>query len=262
MSKPKAVAIASGGLDSIVCLHLLSAHEADIPGAHHLPEEQPSFLRQTHHLNPKGYDLHVLSFDYGQRHKKELSFAACAAKRLGARHRIIDLTGVTPFLKGSALTDDFTVPDGHYTAQTMAVTVVPNRNAMMLSIAFAVAVAEQAEIVAAGFHAGDHYIYPDCRPAFVEAFDAMERLAVEGFGHPQLRLVTPFVNIGKHDIVNIGHELGVPFEETWSCYKGREKQCGRCGTCVERKLAFQEASIADPTEYEDASYAPLNSIEV
>ncbi|MBV9708770.1 MAG: 7-cyano-7-deazaguanine synthase QueC [Chloroflexi bacterium] len=215
-----------------------------------------------HNLAAEGYQLHVLSFDYGQRHKKELQFATLAAQRLDARHDTIDLGTITPFLKGSALTDDISVPEGHYAADNMAITVVPNRNAIMLSVAFAVAVAEQAEIVAAGFHAGDHYIYPDCRPAFAQAFDTMQRLAVEGFGHPQLRLVTPFLNIGKHAIVSIGHRLGVPFAETWSCYKGAEKHCGRCGTCVERKLAFQEALVVDPTDYEDTTYAPRSPIEV
>jgi 7-cyano-7-deazaguanine synthase len=261
MSKPRAIAIVSGGLDSVTCLYLLCKSDREAHTLAYQSEEQPSFLRQMHNLAGEGYQLHVLSFDYGQRHKKELQFATLAAQRLGACHETIDLGSITSFLKGSALTDDISIPEGHYAAENMAITVVPNRNAIMLSIAFAVAVAEQAEIVAAGFHAGDHYIYPDCRPAFVEAFDTMQRLAVEGFGHPQLRLVTPFLNIDKHGIVNIGHKLGVPFEETWSCYKGEEKHCGRCGTCVERKLAFQEATVADPTDYKDAVYTPPSPIQ-
>lgn len=224
----KAIAIVSGGLDSVTLAYLLKS---------------------------EGYDLHLLSFNYGQRHKKELDYARKCAERLGAQHDIIDLSAVTPFLKGSSLTDTIDVPEGHYAAPNMAVTVVANRNAMMLSIAYAVAVAEGAEVVATGVHAGDHPIYPDCRPTFIAAFDEMERIATEGYSHPGLRLVAPFVNIGKHDIVKLGAELGVPYEDTWSCYKGGNKHCAHCGTCVERVEAFKLAGVTDPTEYEDVKYA-------
>ena len=219
----RAIAIVSGGLDSVTLAYLLHA---------------------------EGYDLHLLSFDYGQRHKKELAFAELCAKRLRATFDVIDLSGITRFLKGSALTDAIPVPDGHYAAPTMAITVVPNRNAMMLSVAYAVAVAEQANVVAIGVHAGDHFIYPDCRPAFITAFDAMQRIAVEGFGEPQLRLEAPFMYISKDQIVRLGTSLQVPYIDTWSCYKGGEKHCGTCGTCVERKEAFELAGVIDPTEYQ------------
>ncbi|MDP9380334.1 MAG: 7-cyano-7-deazaguanine synthase QueC [Chloroflexota bacterium] len=218
----KAVAIVSGGMDSVTLAYLLCS---------------------------EGYDLHLLSVDYGQRHRKELEYARSCAGRLGAIFHIADLSGVGKLLKGSALTDDIPVPHGHYAAENMAVTVVPNRNAIMLSVAYGVAVAEEAELVATGVHSGDHFVYPDCRPAFIAAFDAMQRLAVEGFGHPELRLYAPFVNIGKHDITSIGARLGVPYQDTWSCYEGSELHCGRCGTCVERKEAFELASVPDPTVY-------------
>jgi 7-cyano-7-deazaguanine synthase len=218
-----AIAIVSGGLDSVTLAHLLHA---------------------------QGFDLHLLSFNYGQRHKKELQYAKQCAERLGAQQDIIDLSSVTPFLKGSSLTDNLEIPEGHYAAPSMAVTVVPNRNAMMLSIAYAVAVAEGAEVVATGVHAGDHFIYPDCRPDFIARFDAMQRAAVEGFGHPSLKLLAPFVHIGKHQIVGLGAKIGVPFDSTWSCYKGNEKHCGKCGTCVERRESFELAHVIDPTEYE------------
>jgi len=227
MSTPKAVAIVSGGLDSVTLAYLLHA---------------------------EGYHLHLLSFDYGQRHKKELGFAELCAQRLEATFDVIDLRSITRFLKGSALTDTLPVPEGHYAAQNMAITVVPNRNAMMLSIAFAVAVAEQAQLVAAGVHAGDHFIYPDCRPNFIEAFDAMQKFAIEGFGDPNLRLEAPFMHLSKHQIVQLGVSLSVPYADTWSCYKGDEKQCGKCGTCVERKHAFRDASVSDPTVYADPAY--------
>jgi 7-cyano-7-deazaguanine synthase len=137
----------------------------------------------------------------------------------------------------------------------MAVTVVPNRNAIMLSVAYGAAVADGAEVVAAAVHAGDHFVYPDCRPAFVDAFDAMERLATEGFGHEELRLYTPFVDKTKADIAKIGAELGVPYADTWSCYEGGEVHCGFCGTCTERKEAFELAGVLDPTVYQDREAA-------
>jgi 7-cyano-7-deazaguanine synthase len=203
----------------------------------------------VHLLREEGYDLHLLAFNYGQRHAKELQFARQCSDRIGAAFDVVDLSVLGHFLKGSALTDDIPVPYGHYAAPSMAVTVVPNRNAIMLAVAYGVAVAENAAIVATGVHAGDHPIYPDCRPEFIHAFDAMERLAVAGCGNPELRLHAPFVDFKKQDIVALGARLGVPFAQTWSCYEGGELHCGRCGTCVERKEAFQLAGVPDPTAY-------------
>lgn len=217
----KAVAIVSGGMDSVTLAHLLKS---------------------------EGYELILLSFNYGQRHKKELDYAARCAERLEAHHHIIDLSSAGSLLAGSALTDGIEVPEGHYAAETMKQTVVPNRNAIMLSIAYGVAVANQADIVATGVHAGDHFIYPDCRPRFITSFDLMESIAVEGFA--DLCLYAPFVNIGKHDIVTVGMGLDVPYGDTWSCYKGDEVHCGKCGTCVERIEAFELAGYPDPTIYD------------
>jgi 7-cyano-7-deazaguanine synthase len=219
----KAIAIVSGGLDSVTLAYL---------------------------LHTKGFDLHLLSFDYGQRHKKELVFAELCAKRLEAKFDLIDLSSLGKHLTGSALTDDIPVPDGHYAVPNMAITVVPNRNAIMLSIAYGIAVAEKAELVAIGAHGGDHFIYPDCRPDFINAFDAMQQHAVEGFGHSKLRLEAPFIHIGKHQIVKLGSAWDVPYTDTWSCYKGGEDHCGLCGTCYERREAFKLAGIPDPTIYE------------
>jgi 7-cyano-7-deazaguanine synthase len=200
-------------------------------------------------LKSKGYDLHLLAFNYGQRHKKELAFAEQCAADLGAKFTLVDLSSVTQLMAGSALTDDILVPEGHYAAPSMAITVVPNRNAIMLAIAYAAAVSEQADIVATGVHAGDHFVYPDCRPNFIASFDQMEKEATEGYAKQGLKLYAPFVNIGKHDITTIGDGLGVPYHLTWSCYKGEELHCGVCGTCVERKESFLLAGVIDPTIY-------------
>ena len=200
-------------------------------------------------LAEEGYGLHLLAFDYGQRHKKELDYARRCAERLDADFDAVDIRGVGRLLSGSALTDDIDVPHGHYAAETMAVTVVPNRNAIMLSIAYGAAVSEGAALVGAAMHTGDHYVYPDCRPEFTEAFAAMQKKAVEGFGHENLKLYTPFIGSGKPNIVEVGARLGVPYEETWSCYEGGEIHCGLCGTCNERKEAFALAGVPDPTRY-------------
>lgn len=228
MSAP-AVAICSGGLDSSVLAYS---------------------LRRTH------ADLHLLSVNYGQRHVRELDAAQIIARKLGATWRLVDLTAVAPLLSGSALTSsDIPVPEGHYTDSTMAATVVPNRNAILLSLAYGYAVSIGAEVVAIGVHAGDHPVYPDCRPAFISQFAIMEKTATEGFAHDHLSLMAPFVMRTKADIVRMGQELDVPFRDTWSCYAPTTAMhCGRCGTCIERAEAFKLAGVADPTEYADPYY--------
>jgi 7-cyano-7-deazaguanine synthase len=226
----QAVAVMSGGLDSTVLGYLLRS---------------------------EGYECRVVSFDYGQRHRKELDYARAVAADLEAPWTLIDLAaaGLGRLLTGSALTDEgIEVPHGHYADENMRVTVVPNRNAVMLSIACAAAGSWGAGVVAFGAHAGDHPIYPDCRPEFVRAFEAMERVAMEGIG--DITLYAPFLASTKADIVRTGHRLGVPFERTWSCYNGREIHCGACGTCYERREAFQLAGVPDPTEYAAAPVFP------
>ena len=204
----------------------------------------------AYELAAEGHDLVALSFDYGQRHAKEVEFAARTAGRLGAEHHVVDLRSVGALLTGSALTDqDVAVPEGHYTDESMAATVVPNRNAIMLSVAVGVAVARGAEAVATAVHAGDHTIYPDCRPEFIEAIEHEARVANEGFIADGFEVRAPFLRLTKDEIVRRGAALGVPFEETWSCYVGAELHCGRCGTCVERREAFELAGVPDPTRY-------------
>jgi len=221
----KTLVICSGGLDSVSLAYKVAA-EHDLLG--------------------------LISFDYGQRHRKELDFAARTAQALGVPHDLLDLSQIGAHLSGSALTDDLDVPDGHYAEDTMKVTVVPNRNAIMLAVAFGVAAARQADAVAAAVHGGDHFIYPDCRPEFIDAFQAMQDRALDGYA--QVTLYTPFVHIPKSDIVTVGARHGTPFADTWSCYKGGALHCGRCGTCVERREAFHIAGVEDPTHYADPEF--------
>jgi 7-cyano-7-deazaguanine synthase len=150
-------------------------------------------------------------------------------------------------LGGSSLTSpEIAVPHGHYAQQSMKQTVVANRNMIMLAVAAGWAINQRAERVAYAAHTGDHAIYPDCRPEFAEAVDRAIRLA----DWHEVYLYCPFVRLTKAQIVARGAELGVDFVHTWSCYEGGRIHCGRCGTCFERREAFQEANVADPTEYE------------
>lgn len=221
----KTLVVCSGGLDSVSLAYMV-AKDHSLAG--------------------------LISFDYGQRHRKELAYARTAADRLQVPHTIIDITDVGTALAGSALTDQVTVPDGHYAEETMKITVVPNRNAIMLTIAFGVGAAKGVNAIAAAMHGGDHFIYPDCRPAFLEAFAAMQNLALDQ--EPSIHLHCPFVEKSKADIVKMAALYGVPFQDTWSCYKGEALHCGRCGTCVERQEAFAVAEIEDPTVYSDRQF--------
>ena len=221
----KATLVCSGGLDSVSLAHILAA---------------------DHALS------RIVSFDYGQRHRKELDFARAVSARLAVPFHLIDMRPVGAALTGSALTDAIDVPDGHYAEETMRVTVVPNRNAIMLTIAFGIAAAAGDDEVAAAVHGGDHFIYPDCRPGFTDAFAAMQRAALDGYADVALHV--PFVRKSKADIVAEGARAGTPFAETWSCYKGGVIHCGLCGTCVERREAFDLAGVADPTAYADPDY--------
>ena len=205
----------------------------------------------AYQLASQNEEINIVAFNYGQRHQRELNYARQCATNLDAEYTEIDLRSVGSQLTGSALTDDIDVPHGHYAAPNMAITIVPNRNAIFLTIAYGVAVAQNARLVATAVHSGDHFIYPDCREEFIQSFDKMQRLAVEGCGDENLKLHAPFVDKTKAQIVEIGAQLKVPFEETWSCYEGREIHCGQCGTCVERREAFEVAGVFDPTEYSE-----------
>lgn len=207
----------------------------------------------TAHYAHTGHRLTCVSVDYGQRHRREITAAEAVAGYYGAKHEVVDISALGQLLVGSALTDrSVPVPHGHYAAPSMAATIVPNRNALIANILVAIAVGARADIVALGMHAGDHAIYPDCRPVFVDALAhlvavANEQVTPEMPAPPTVE--APFVNVTKTDIARIGTELGVPFSLTWSCYEGGGVHCGQCGTCVERREAFDDAGLVDPTEY-------------
>lgn len=222
MSTKKTVLCFSGGLDSTVLLY---------------------------HLLNLGYDVCCLSVNYGQRHKLELRKGVEITRLLKVTHRIVELgPSVDALFRGSSQTDvSIDVPEGHYAEESMKATVVPNRNMVLLSLATAWAVSLKAQYVAYAAHAGDHAVYPDCRPDFAAAMDS----AIAHCDWNPPRLLRPFaVGIDKAAIVKLGGNLGVPFEKTYSCYKGGEKHCGLCGTCRERIEAFQLAEVPDPTQYD------------
>lgn len=189
----------------------------------------------------------AISFDYGSNHNdKELPLAALHCKRLGIEHVVIPLDFMPRYFNSSLLQGADAIPEGHYADENMKSTVVPFRNGIMLSIAAGMAESRGLTRVFIANHGGDHSIYPDCRPEFIRA---ISDAAVAGT-YTKTRIEGPYTNITKADIARIGKRLGIDYTETWSCYKGGEKHCGCCGTCVERREALAEAGIEDKTEYE------------
>ena len=190
----------------------------------------------------------AVSFDYGSKHNdREIPFAHLHCERIGIPHIVIPLDFMTKYFKSSLLEGGEEIPEGHYADENMKSTVVPFRNGIMLSIAVGIAESNDLRFVMMANHAGDHTIYPDCTPQFVDAFDEAARAGT----FVKVGLLSPFTNWTKADIARRGKELGINYAETWSCYKGEEKHCGKCGTCVERREALSEADIEDPTEYLD-----------
>ena len=168
-------------------------------------------------------------------------------KRLGIEHITIPLDFMHKYFRSSLLEGADAIPEGHYAAENMKSTVVPFRNGIMLAIAAGVAESRNLTKLLIANHGGDHTIYPDCRPEFISAMDS----ATNAGTYVGVRVVAPYTNITKGDIARIGKKLGIEYAETWSCYKGGEKHCGKCGTCVERKEALADADIEDRTEYEE-----------
>lgn len=220
--KPQAIVVHSGGLDSTVLLYK---------------------CRQDFNV------VLSLGFDYGQRHIRELLAASRICDELDLERSVVDISGIKHLIHSSQ-TGHSPVPEGHYTAETMKATVVPNRNMIMLSIAAGIAITMEAPIVAYGPHGGDHAIYRDCRPEFVDKMDEV-LLEADEF---KVNIFAPFLDMTKADIVKLGAELNVPFHLTRTCYNDRALACGRCGTCVERLEAFGIAGIEDPLVYEDRDF--------
>ncbi len=212
----KAVLILSGGVDSTTLLYKLV---------------------------DDGYDVHALTFNYAQRHKKEIDCARKIAAKLGITHRVVDLSSVAGLLGDSALLGGKDVPSCHYTEEAARQTIVPNRNMIMLSLAAGYAEACEIPEIFYAAHKNDSAIYPDCRAEFVEALKPAIRLATAW--HP-VELCAPFVQMTKAEIVSLGLKLHVPYEFTWSCYRGEERPCRSCPTCIEREEAFQINGAKDP----------------
>ena len=190
----------------------------------------------------------AVSFDYGSNHNsRELPFAALHCQRLGIEHLVIPLSFMGEYFHSSLLEGDEAIPEGDYAESNMLSTVVPFRNGIMLSVAVGLAESRGLQHVMMANHGGDHTIYPDCRPEFVSAFDA----AAQAGTFEGVSLVAPYTNMTKGQIAMRGRELGIDYSETWSCYRGGEHHCGRCGTCRERREAMAQAGIDDPTVYED-----------
>lgn len=209
-------------------------------------------ITMVHRWHSQGIEQRLLSFNYGQRHAKELRYAEMHARLLGLPHEVINLSDVRNLLTASALTSDIAVPEGHYSADNMAITVVPNRNAIMLTIAASYAVSMGASCVSTAVHAGDHAQYPDCRLEFFQSLGAMWAASLGNVEVPMI--FTPYLYCSKAEIVREAWRLGFATENTWSCYKGGDQHCGRCGTCVERIEAFRLAGVADRTQYEDSQF--------
>ena len=231
-----AVVILSGGMDSSTLLYYV----------------RHTLLRK----------VSAVSFFYGQRHARELDSAQAIAFRCGQiinapRGPISDIAWTKVDISSvmrvfpSALTGTLAVPEGHYAEESMKQTVVPNRNAIMLSIAAGIAISVGAQEVYFGPHAGDHAIYPDCRSDFVRAFSRAIWLANRW---TPVRIRAPFLSLTKGQIVKLGLDLHGPYELTWTCYQGGNVACGRCGTCVERLEAFAEAGAQDLLPYADMTY--------
>lgn len=211
----RTVLIYSGGMDSTTLLYKL--------------------------LNDGDY-VEAVSFNYGQRHNIELKQAAKTCKRLKVPHTIVDISFIKKLVSNSALTGKIKVPHGHYEAENMKLTVVPNRNMIMASIAIGYAVNKNFDRVAMGVHAGDHAIYPDCRPEFIRELNHVAKIA----NFKPIEIYAPFLKWDKGDIAIKGKELGVDYSLTHTCYEGKAKPCGKCGACQERKEAFSKANTKDP----------------
>ena len=190
-----------------------------------------------------------VSFDYGSNHNaREIPFAREHCEMLGIEHIVIDLAFMPQYFKSSLLDGAGAVPEGHYADDNIKSTVVPFRNGIMLSIAAGIAESRGLKYVMMANHSGDHTIYPDCSQEFVNAMNE----ATKAGTFPGIEILAPYTGITKADIARRGKALGIDYSKTWSCYKGGEHHCGKCGTCMERKEAMRDASIVDTTIYDES----------
>ncbi|PMP85320.1 MAG: 7-cyano-7-deazaguanine synthase QueC [Thermodesulfobium narugense] len=195
-----------------------------------------------YYLLNEGHKVKTISFFYGQKHNKELECSKNIAKKLNIENKLIDLSALKNVFGKSSLTSEIDVPEGHYNDINMKSTVVPNRNMIFLSIAISYAISSNFDAVSIGVHAGDHAIYPDCRPVFINRMKEVAKVS----DYNEIDILTPFLNFKKCEIVKIGLELKVPYEMTWTCYRGEEKPCLKCGACTERLEAFKLNNVKDP----------------
>lgn len=203
-----------------------------------------------HYLRNLGNTVFPISFDYSQRHARELLYAKEECARLGLPHKVVRIDALRDIASRSVLTSDAPVPEGFYADENMKQTVVPNRNMILLALAAAYAINIGAQALAYGAHAGDHTIYPDCRPAFIEEMARAFALC----DWSPLHLLVPFQDIDKRAIYGWGIAHGLDYSNAWTCYNGRERACGKCGSCVERLHAFHDIGAIDPLRYEDRDY--------
>ncbi|MCE2572544.1 7-cyano-7-deazaguanine synthase QueC [Motilimonas eburnea] len=194
----------------------------------------------------QGHEVYALTFNYGQRHVKEVQVASDYCQRQGINHKVVDISAINELIGGSSLTSDIAIPEGDYDKANMTSTVVPNRNMILLSMAIGYAVSIKAEQVMYGAHGGDHDIYPDCRPEFVKRMNDVALIA----NYEPIEIVTPYLTVSKNDILQDGLSMGLDYQYTWTCYNGREKACGQCGACKERLAAFASQGKTDPLAYE------------
>ena len=189
----------------------------------------------------------AVTFDYGSNHAvREIACARHHCALLGIEHLVIELGFMSRYFQSSLLSGADAIPSGNYDEENMKSTVVPFRNGIMLSIACGLAESRGLKRVLIANHGGDHAIYPDCRPGFIDAMDAAMRAGT----YVNVAIAAPYTNLTKSDLVKRGAKLGIDYSQTYSCYRGGEQHCGTCGTCTERQEAFREAGIPDPTTYE------------
>ena len=220
----KAVVLLSGGLDSATCLAI---------------------------ANSLGYETYALSFDYGQRHDSELAASARVASALGAQDHQVIRIGLGN-IGGSALTDKSIDVPTTESGEGIPITYVPARNTVFLSMALGWAEVLAADAIFIGVNAVDYSGYPDCRPAFIQAFQQLAAVATkQGIEGRATRIETPLIHLTKAEIIQQGQVLGVDYSLTVSCYQADEqgRACGRCDSCRLRKQGFEAAGVADPTLY-------------